>query len=151
MSLYFYLENFEKIFKKKKIFPNEMKRKNWRPMRPVTLTWHLVLAGWEILHFFTISNMYIAPGHGHTGSILKLLFPLGCMFQKISLPSDFMHIFFHDFIHVYSPREWVDNPLGQSFDVNRKALLLWSFVTSFKIISSSSDLMHIFSWFYTAI
>ena len=29
--------------------------------------------------------------------------------SKIALPSDFTHIFFHDFIHVYSPRAGADN------------------------------------------
>ena len=115
---------------------------NQRTNSPVTLTWSW--AGREILHFFTISNIYIAPGHGHTttcykfwqhfkafiipiilyqfqkdhvasfysfhtciysprargdnlgdnfldGSILSLI--IGCMFQKICLPFDFMDIF----------------------------------------------------------
>ena len=36
---------------------------------------------------------------------------------------------------------------GQNFDVNRKASSLWSFVASLKRISSTSDFIHIFSWF----
>ena len=36
---------------------------------------------------------------------------------------------------------------GPSFDVNRKASSLWSFVASLKRISSTSDFIHIFSWF----
>ena len=31
-------------------------------------------------------------------------------FQKISLKSDFIHIFFYDFIHAYSPGTEADNP-----------------------------------------
>ena len=38
----------------------------------------------------------------------------GCMFQKIALLSDFMHIF-HDFIH----RQGQTTHKGQNFDVNR--------------------------------
>ena len=37
---------------------------------------------------------------------------LATSFKKISLKSDFIHFFFHDFIHVYtcSPRAGADNP-----------------------------------------
>ena len=35
----------------------------------------------------------------------------------------------------HSPRVGADNPLGQNFDVNRKASSLWSFVASFNKIS----------------
>ena len=38
----------------------------------------------------------------------------GCMFQKIALPSDFMHIF-HDFIYVHSTWAGADNPLEPKF------------------------------------
>ena len=31
-------------------------------------------------------------------------------FKKISLKSDFIHFFFHDFIHVYSPGAGADSP-----------------------------------------
>ena len=33
-------------------------------------------------------------------------------FKTISLKSDFIHFFFHVFIHVHSPRAGADNPLG---------------------------------------
>ena len=206
------------------------------------LTWQLVLAGREILHFFTISNMCIAPGHGHitsSGNILKLLlFPSFCTSSRKSpFASLFFKTFLNYFMHAYSQRAREDNPYrqffygsrnisdlmhsffmilymhialgqgqtnqwGQSFDVNRKAsslwsfvtsfkkklfnlwfyahffmilymnkapgqgqttqweqnfdvnwkaLSLWSFVTSFKKISSTSNFIHIFSWFYTCI
>ena len=47
----------------------------------------------------------------------------------------------------HSPWAGADNPSGQNFDVNRKASSLWSFVASLKRISSTSDFIHIFSWF----
>ena len=43
-----------------------------------------------------------------------------------------------------SPWVGTDNPSGPNFNVNRKASWLWSFVASFKRISSTSDLIHIF-------
>ena len=67
-----------------------------------------------------ILYMYIAPGQ-------RLITPWGRNFdvnrnilsfrsfvaslKKISLKSDFIH-FFHDFIHVYSPKAGADSPLG---------------------------------------
>ena len=48
----------------------------------------------------------------------------GCMFQKIALPSDFMHIFFfQDFIHVHSPWAGADNPLRLSFLCQQEGLI----------------------------
>ena len=35
--------------------------------------------------------------------------------KKISLKSDFKQFFFHDFIHVYSPRAGADSPQGTKF------------------------------------
>ena len=43
--------------------------------------------------------------------------------------------FFYDFSHVYSRRSGPDNPRGQKFDVNRKALSHYPFVAIFKEIS----------------
>ena len=85
--------------------------------------------------------MYIATGQGQTTpgdkilmSTLNLLslWPFASSFKKISLKSDFIHLFIHNFIHVYSPRAGADNPLGTKFDVNRNILSLRSFVASFK-------------------
>ena len=39
----------------------------------------------------------------HFGHLLQVL-------KKISLKSDFMQFFFHDFIHVYSPGAGTDSP-----------------------------------------
>ena len=56
--------------------------------------------------------MYIAPGQGHTaprGQNFDVnrkalsLYPFAASFKEISLKSDFIHFFFHDLIHVYSP------------------------------------------------
>ena len=58
--------------------------------------------------------------------------------------SDFMH-FFHDFIHVSSPRAGADSPQGQSFDVNRNNLSLYSFVASLKKMSLKSDFIQLLS------
>ena len=38
-------------------------------------------------------------------------------------------------------------PWGQTFDVNRKPLLLWPYVANFKMISLKSDFIHIFNDF----
>ena len=57
--------------------------------------------------------MYIAPGQGQTaprGQNLDVnrktltLYPFVASFKEISLKSDFIQFFFHDLIHVYSPR-----------------------------------------------
>ena len=63
--------------------------------------------------------------------------------KTISLKSDFMHFFFHDFIHVYSPGQGLTNPWERNFNVNRNILSL--LVASFKKISLKSDFMQSFS------
>ena len=65
--------------------------------------------------------------------------------KKISLKSWFYTQFFHDFIHVYSPRAGADNPLGQNFDVKIKALSLCPFFANFKRIPLNSDCITYFS------
>ena len=64
-----------------------------------------------------------------------------CKFQKMSLMSDFIY-FLYDLIHVYSPEAGPDSPRGQNFDVNRKAISLYSFVANFKEITLMSDFIH---------
>ena len=44
----------------------------------------------------------------HFGHLLQVV-------KKISLKSDFMQFFFHDFIHVYSPGAGADSPQGTKF------------------------------------
>ena len=67
--------------------------------------------------------------------------------SKSSLWILILYTFFNYSIHVYSPGTWVDKPLGQNFDVNRKLLPLWPFVASLKKISLNSDFIHIFNVF----
>ena len=71
-----------------------------------------------------ILYMHIAPGQGQTTSwgqnidvnrnILSL-WSFVTSLKIISLKSDFIHIFFNDFIHVHSPRAEADNPLGTKY------------------------------------
>ena len=52
------------------------------------------------------------------------------------------------FPHVYSLGQGQTNPWGQNFNVNRKALSVWSFVASFEKIPLNSDFIHIFNVFF---
>ena len=68
--------------------------------------------------------MYITLGQGLTTpwgrnfdvnrNILSLR-SFAASFKKTSLKSDFIHFFFHDFIHVYSPGTGADSPQGTTF------------------------------------
>ena len=91
--------------------------------------------------------MYIVAGQGQTTPGDKILMSIetSChfghllQFPKKSLKSDFMHFFFHAFIHVYSSRTGADTtPWGKNFDVNRNILSLQSFVASLKKKNASS-------------
>ena len=67
---------------------------------------------------------------------------ISCKFKKnISLKSDFMQ-FFHDFIHVYSPRTGADSPQGTKFWCQQKCL-----VTSFICCKFQRNLFEV--WCYT--
>ena len=68
--------------------------------------------------------MYIAPGQGQTNpggqnfDVNRKLLPLRPFVEslkKSSLNSDFIHIFFNVFPHVYSPTASTDNPLWTKF------------------------------------
>ena len=71
-----------------------------------------------------ILYMYIAPWQGLTTpweqnfddnrNILSLR-SFVASFKQISFKSDFVHFFFHNFIHVCSPRAGADNPQGTKF------------------------------------
>ena len=50
----------------------------------------------------------------------------------MSLKSDFIHFFFHDLKHIYSPGAGADSRQGKKLDVNRNVLSLHSFVASLK-------------------
>ena len=59
--------------------------------------------------------------------------PICCKFQRNLFEVWFYTFFFHDLIHVYSPRAGAYSPTrGQSVDVNRNFLSLRSSVASFK-------------------
>ena len=80
--------------------------------------------------------MYIALGQGLTApkgqsfDVMRNVLSLHSFvasLKKMSLKSDFIHFFFHDLIHVYSPGAGRHTaPRGQSFDVNRNFLSLQS-------------------------
>ena len=53
-------------------------------------------------------------------------------FKKISLNSDFIHIFFMFFNMYIAPGQGQTTLCGQNPDINRKALSLCPFVVSFK-------------------
>ena len=95
--------------------------------------------------------MYIAGGQGQTTPGDKILMSTEtCHFRhllqvsKKSLWSLILYNFFHDFIHVYSPKAGADNPLGMKFWCQQDILSLQSFVASFKKISLKSDFIHFF-------
>ena len=52
--------------------------------------------------------------------------------QRSSKSSPGPGLYFHAFIHVYSPRAGTDNPLGTKFDVNRNSLSVCPAVASLK-------------------
>ena len=101
--------------------------------------------------------MYIAAGQGQTtpGDIFwcqqkPLVAWVMCYkFQKISLKSDFIQ-YFHDFIHVYSPKAGADNPVGMKFLCQQEHLVTLVICCKFKK-SLWSLILYIFSWFYTSI
>ena len=112
--------------------------------------WSLILYN---CFFFMILYMYIAPGQGLTNpwgrncdvnrNILSL-WSFVASLKKISLKSDFIQCFLHDFIYVKSPGAGADNPRGQRFDVNRSGLSLHSFAANLKKMSLKSDFIHFF-------
>ena len=78
-------------------------------------------------------------------NILSLRSFVVASLKKISKKSDFIP-FFHDFMHVYSPRSGTDSPRGQNFDVNSYVLSLRTFAT--KKISLKSNFMQFFMILY---
>ena len=98
--------------------------------------------------------MYIAPGQGQTAprgqnfdvnrNVLSL-HSFVASFKKISVKPDFIH-FFHDFIHVYSPKAGADNPLGMKFLYQQEHLVTLAICCKFKKkISLKSDFIHFLS------
>ena len=77
-----------------------------------------------------------------------------CKFKKkTSLKSDFIQFFFSwlNTCTCVAPAQGQRDPRVLNFGVIRKALSLFSFVTSFKEISLKSDFIQLFSWFNTCI
>ena len=111
------------------------------------------LKSWLYTIFFMILYMYIVPGQGQTAprgqsfDVNKNVWSLHSFvasLKKMSLKSEFIH-FFHDLIHVYSPRAGADSPQGgKKLDVNRKALSLYPFVASLKEISLKFNFIQFF-------
>ena len=75
------------------------------------------------------------------------LCPFVASLKKNSLKSDFLP-FCMCFFHMYTAQSWGRQPIGEkkNYD-NRKIFSLWSYVASFKMISSKSDFIHIFNDF----
>ena len=68
--------------------------------------------------------IHVAPGQGLTtprgqtfyvNRNILTLWSFVASLKKISLKSDFMQFFFHDFMHVYSPGAGADSPQGTKF------------------------------------
>ena len=87
-----------------------------------------------IQFFFMILYMYIhvAPGQGLTtprgrnfyvNRNILTLWSFVASFKKKSLWSLILCNFFHDFIHVYSPRAGADSPQGTKFSCQQKLLV----------------------------
>ena len=84
---------------------------------------------------------------------LLSLWSFATSFKQISLKSDFIPFFFHDFIHEYSPGAGLTIPCGWNFDVNRNILSLRSLLQVSKkyLLHVKSDFIQFCSWFYTCI
>ena len=108
-------------------------------------------AGREILHFFTISNMYIAPRHGHKTTCYKLwqhfkafIIPISLyQFQKDPFGLIVLYNILLYFIHVCIAPGQGDTTHGDIF-MEAEMSSLWSLVAYFQNISLPSDFMHIF-------
>ena len=125
--------------------------------RPFIFAHMLQVSKWSLRNlilytFLMILYMYIALGQGQKtpwGQTFDVnrkplsLWPFVASFKQMSLNSDFIHIFFTQFFHMYiAPWQGQTTLCGQNPDVNRKALSLCPFVASFK--------KNIFEvWFYT--
>ena len=64
--------------------------------------------------------------------------------SKKSLLSLILYIFFHDFIHAYSPRAGADSPQGTKFWCQQKCLVTSLICCKFKKMSLKSDFIQLF-------
>ena len=67
-----------------------------------------------------------------------------CKFQRNLFEVLILYNFFMVLYMYIAPGQGQTAPRGQNFDINRKALSLYSFVASFKEISLKSDFIHFF-------
>ena len=78
---------------------------------------------WFYTHFLMVLYMYIAPGQGQTTLGEKswsqqkglITLPICCKLKKKSLWSLILYIFFHVYIHSYSPGTGAKKPLESFF------------------------------------
>ena len=122
------------------------------------LTWHLVL-GRERDFALLISNMYIAPVHGHTTTWYKFWHHFKTFIISIILyqlqkdPFCLIILWYFVLFHTctYSPRARGDNPWGQFFYGSRKVFSLWLLIACFKkylcslILCIFHDCIHVYS------
>ena len=106
--------------------------------------------------FFMIFYMYIAPGQGWQTLGDKILMSTGtsCHFGHLLHVSKnlfevwfytLFFFFFHDFIHVYSPRAGADSPEGTTFWCQQKCLVTSLICCKFKNKCLWSLILYIFS------
>ena len=67
---------------------------------------------------------------------------------KISVKSDFIHFFFHHFIHVYSPNAGADSPLGTKFLCQQEHLVTLVICCKFQKKSLWSLILNSFFFFF---
>ena len=112
-----------------------------------------------IFIFFMFHHMYIARGRGRQSIGDKILMTTERPFlfehvlqvSKRSLWNLILYTFLMILYMCIALGQGQKTPCGQIFNVNRKPLLLWPFVASFKQISLNSDFIHILYCFSTCI
>ena len=115
--------------------------------------WSLVL-----YIFFIILYKYIALGQGQTAprgqsfdgnrNVLSL-HSFVASFKNLS--SKILYNFFHDFIHLYSPKAETDSPQGTKFSCQQKGLITLLICCKFQRNLFEVWFYTIFSWFNTCI
>ena len=88
------------------------------------------------IHVYCPGQGQTAP-KGHRFDVNRNLLSLHSFvasLKKMSLKSHFIQFYFNDFMHAYSPKKGAgaDSPRGQSFDVKRNVLSLYSFFAKLK-------------------
>ena len=115
---------------------------------------------WFYTHFFHVFIHLYSPRTGADNPLGTkfwwqqkglITLPICCKFKKKSDWSLTLYIFFHAFIHVYSPRAGLDNPMGTKFWCQQKGLITLPICGKFQKILFKVDFKHIFSCFYTCI